>query len=50
MPSFAENHGDRAMELLKMLGFAPDAAWGKPGSRLAPTAASCSSRSWSTRR
>ena len=32
MPSFAEAHGDRAMDMLKMLGFAPDAAWGMPGS------------------
>jgi len=32
MPSFAETHADRAMTLLKMLGFSPDAAWGLPGS------------------
>lgn len=32
MPSFAENHADRAMQMMKMLGFAPDAAWGLPGS------------------
>lgn len=32
MPAFAEAHADRAMNLLKMLGFAPDAAWGLPGS------------------
>lgn len=32
MPNFAEAHGDRAVEFLKMLGFAPDAAWGLPGS------------------
>lgn len=32
MPSFHETHSDRAMDMLKMLGFAPDAAWGLPGS------------------
>ena len=32
MPSFHENHAERSMEMFKMLGFAPDAAWGKPGS------------------
>lgn len=32
MPSFAEGHADRAMQMMKMLGFAPDAAWGLPGS------------------
>jgi hypothetical protein len=32
MPGFHESHNERAMEMLKMLGFAPDAAWGKPGS------------------
>lgn len=32
IPQFAENHGERVMELFKMLGFTPDAAWGKPGS------------------
>jgi hypothetical protein len=32
MPSFAESHSDRAMTLMKMLGFSPDAAWGLPGS------------------
>lgn len=32
MPSFATDHADRAMQMLKMLGFAPDAAWGLPGS------------------
>ncbi len=32
MPSFSEGHNDRAMDMLKMLGFAPDAAWGLPGS------------------
>lgn len=32
MPSFASDHGDRALDFLKMLGFAPDAAWGLPGS------------------
>jgi len=32
MPTFAEAHADRGMQLIKMLGFAPDAAWGLPGS------------------
>lgn len=32
MPNFAESHFDNAMSLMKMLGFAPDAAWGLPGS------------------
>ena len=32
MPVFAEAHGDRVMELMGMLGFTPDAAWGKAGS------------------
>lgn len=32
MPTFAESHADRGMQLLKMLGFAPDASWGLPGS------------------
>jgi hypothetical protein len=32
MPNFAEGHAERAMSLMKMLGFSPDAAWGLPGS------------------
>lgn len=32
MPNFEALHSDRGMEFFKMLGFAPDAAWGKPGS------------------
>jgi hypothetical protein len=28
VPAFEEQHSQRAMELFKMLGFAPDAAWG----------------------
>jgi hypothetical protein len=32
VPAFQADHGDRTMEFLKMLGFAPDAAWGLPGS------------------
>lgn len=32
VPAFHETHSDRAMDLFKMLGFAPDAAWGLPGS------------------
>ena len=32
MPSFEQEHANRVMELFKMVGFAPDAAWGKPGS------------------
>lgn len=32
MPAFASEHQDVAMKLFKMLGFAPDAAWGEPGS------------------
>jgi hypothetical protein len=32
MPSFHETHSDRVMDMLKMVGFAPDAAWGLPGS------------------
>lgn len=28
VPDFAPLHGDRAVEFLKMVGFAPDAAWG----------------------
>lgn len=32
MPAFHETHSDRAMDLFKMLGFSPDAAWGLPGS------------------
>lgn len=38
MPGFAETHADRAMQFFKMLGFAPDAAWGNPG-RVSGTAA-----------
>lgn len=32
MPAFADSHRQTVMELTKMLGFAPDAAWGLPGS------------------
>ena len=32
MPQFHETHSERAMDFYKMLGFAPDAAWGLPGS------------------
>lgn len=31
IPSFADRHAADAMELLKMVGFAPDAAWGNSG-------------------
>jgi hypothetical protein len=33
MPSFEGVHAERAMELLKMLGFAPDASWGTAGAQ-----------------
>jgi hypothetical protein len=33
VPSFQEAHAGRAMELFKMLGFAPDAAWGGADTR-----------------
>lgn len=33
MPAFANEHADRVMEYFKMLGFAPDAAWGNSGFR-----------------
>jgi len=32
MPSFHDAHSSSAMDLFKMVGFAPDAAWGLPGS------------------
>ena len=32
MPAFATEHASRVMDLMKMVGFAPDAAWGMPGS------------------
>lgn len=32
MPTFEQNHAINGMEMFKMLGFAPDAAWGMPGS------------------
>ena len=32
MPAFHDSHSRNAMDLLKMVGFAPDAAWGLPGS------------------
>jgi hypothetical protein len=33
IPSFEEAHSQRALEMLKMLGFAPDAAWGGSDTR-----------------
>lgn len=33
MPSFLSEHRQNAMDLFKMLGFTPDAAWGEPGSQ-----------------
>ncbi len=33
VPAFQSEHGDRVMELLKMLSFAPDAAWGGADTR-----------------
>jgi hypothetical protein len=32
MPAFHGDHSARAVDLFKMVGFAPDAAWGLPGS------------------
>lgn len=32
MPAFAEQHRDQLQDLFRMLGFAPGAAWGDPGS------------------
>lgn len=33
IPTFQESHSARAMEMVKMLGFAPDAAWGGADTR-----------------
>jgi len=33
MPSFATEHQATVMQLFKMVGFTPDAAWGEPGSQ-----------------
>lgn len=33
IPAFASEHGDKALELFRMLGFAPGAAWGEGGAQ-----------------